>query len=194
MKNKVLKKIIIVLIILFIGFVTLIKVNFLDYERPKKYNEIDEITFANFRGLEFFQKTLYGNKHFAYIKTTIDFEIENDSIRIESFFHPSSSFVYNKNVYSKDLLTHELYHFKITELYTRIAKKRISELQNPSKQKIKEIINNIKIEEQNYQYKYDDDTFHSYVLGEQKKYEKTIDSLLNLYNSFKNPKIKINEN
>ena len=194
MKNKVLRNMIIVITILFIGFVTLTKINFLDYESPKKFNEIDKITFANFRGLEFFQNTLYGNEHFAYVKTTMDYEFENDSIRIESFFHPSSSYVYNQNAFSKDLLTHEMYHFKITELYTRKAKKEIKELQKTSKNKIKEIIGKIEIEEREYQYKYDDETFHSYVLGKQKKYEKTIDSLLNLYNNYKNSKVKINEN
>lgn len=194
MKNRILKNIIIGITILFIGFVTLTQINFLDYESPKKFNEIDKITFANFRGLEFFQNTLYGNEHFAYVKTTIDYKFENDSILIESFFHPSSSYVYNQNTFSKDLLTHEMYHFKITELFTRIAKKKIKELQQPSKNDLKELIGKIKIEESNYQYEYDDETFHSYVLGKQKKYEKTIDSLLNLYNNFKNPKVKINEN
>jgi hypothetical protein len=59
---------IIVLIVFLIVFYSLTKVNFLDYENPKKYEEINGITFNDFRGLEFFQNSLYGNEHFAYIK------------------------------------------------------------------------------------------------------------------------------
>ncbi|OXA82943.1 hypothetical protein B0A56_03250 [Flavobacterium columnare NBRC 100251 = ATCC 23463] len=194
MRNKVLKTISVVVILLLLSFATLTQINFLDYQKPINYKHINQITFKNFKGLEFFQKSLYGNKSFAYVKTSIDYEYENDSIRIESFFHPSSSYVYNKNAYSKDLLIHEMYHFKITELYTRIAKKRITDLKKVNKNQIEDLISKIKKEEQDYQIKYDDDTFHSYVLSEQKKYEKTIDSLLSLHNNFKNSKVYINEN
>ncbi|MEO4005968.1 MULTISPECIES: hypothetical protein [unclassified Flavobacterium] len=193
MRNKALKIIFIVIVVLLSGFATLTQINFLDYQKPVRFKDIDQVTLNDFKGLEFFQKSLYGNKSFAYIKTSIDYEFKDDSLRIESFFHPSSSYVYNKKAYSKELLTHEIYHFKITELYTRIAKKRISDLKNVTKNQAEDLIDAIKQEEQNYQIQYDDDTFHSYVLSEQKKYEKTIDSLLNLHRNFKNPKIYLNE-
>lgn len=193
MKRKSLKISILLISIVIIGFITLTKVIFLDYESPIGYDRINHISFKNFRGLEFFQKSLYGNKSFAYIKTSIEYEFEKDSIQVQSFFHPSSSYVYNKNTFSNPLLKHEMYHFKITELYTRIAKKRISELKKTNKNQIEEIISVIKSEERRYQIEYDDDTFHSYVLSEQKKYEKNIDSLLSLHNTFKNPKVFINE-
>jgi hypothetical protein len=182
-----------VVLFFLIVFYSLTQINFLDYESPKKYDEINQITFNDFKGLEFFQNSLYGNKHFAYIKTSIDYEIENDSVKVESFFHPSSSYVYNKNVFSKELLTHELYHFKITELYVRMIKKRISEFKKTDKTEIESLISQLEIKERRFQFKYDDDTFHSYVLSEQKKYEKNIDSLLNLHSNFKNPKVYINE-
>lgn len=194
MKKNTLKKIILPLFIITVIFVTLTNVNFLDYKKPLGFNKINTITFSDFRGLEFFQKSLYGNEHFAYIKTTIDYEFEKDSIKIESFFHPSSSYVYNKNTFSKDLLKHEMFHFRITELFVRIAKNKISKLKNPNKEKIKGLIQDTRNEENNYQRRYDDDTFHSYVESEQKKYEKEIDSLLYLHTKFKKPKIHINEN
>ena len=194
MKKNTLKKIILPLFIITVIFVTLTNVNFLDYKKPLSFNKINTITFSDFRGLEFFQKSLYGNEHFAYVKTTIDYEFEKDSIKIESFFHPSSSYVYNKNTFSKDLLKHEMFHFRITELFVRIAKNKISKLKNPNKEKIKGLIQETQNEENNYQRRYDDDTFHSYVESEQKKYEKEIDSLLYLHTKFKKPKIHINEN
>lgn len=194
MKNKILKKVFLPLLIIAIIFFTLTRVNFLDYKKPISFDKINQITFSDFRGLEFFQKSLYGNEHFAYVKTTIDYEFEKDSIKIESFFHPSSSYVYNKKPFSKDLLRHEMFHFRITELYVRIVKNKISKLRKPDKEKIKGLIQEIENEENNYQTKYDDDTFHSYVESEQKKYEKEIDSLLYLHSKFQNPKLYINEN
>ena len=194
MKKKVFVKILLSVITFVIIFITLTRVNFLDYEKPITFNKINQISFLNFRGLEFFQKTLYGNDHFAYVKTTIEYEFEKDSIKIESFFHPSSSYVYNKNTFSKDLLKHEMFHFRITELFVRIAKNKISKLKNQNKEKIKGLIQETQNEENNYQRRYDDDTFHSYVESEQKKYEKEIDSLLYLHTKFKKPKIHINEN
>ena len=194
MKKNILKKAILSLFIITVIFLTLTNVNFLDYKKPLSFNKINTITFSDFRGLEFFQKSLYGNEHFAYVKTTIDYEFEKDSIKIESFFHPSSSYVYNKNTFSKDLLKHEMFHFRITELFVRIAKNKISKLKNQNKEKIKGLIQETQNEENNYQRRYDDDTFHSYVESEQKKYEKEIDSLLYLHTKFKKPKIHINEN
>ena len=86
-----------------------------------------------------------------------------------------------------------MYHFKIAELFVRIAKKRISEYNKISQKEITGIISEIKMEEKFYQIQYDDDTYHSYVLSEQKKYENEIDSLLNLHENFKNHKLHINE-
>ncbi|EJL61280.1 hypothetical protein [Flavobacterium sp. CF136] len=180
-------------VIFFSVFVILTQVNFLDYRSPKTYDKIDEITLNDFRGLEFFQNTLYGNEHFAYIKTSIDYDFEKDSIRVESFFHPSSSYVYNRKAFSNELLTHELYHFRIKEMYVRMIKSQISKFKKVNKTEIEDLIGKMKIKERQFQIKYDDDTFHSYVLSEQKKYEKSIDSLLTLYSNFKNPKVYIYE-
>lgn len=194
MRKNILQKIILPLIIISGIFFTLNRVNFLDYKKPMTFDKINEITFSDFRGLEFFQKSLYGNEHFAYVKTTINCEFEKDSIKIESFFHPSSSYVYNKKTFSNDLLKHEMYHFKITELFVRIVKNKISKLKRLDKEKIKDLMKETENDENNYQREYDEDTFHSYVESQQKKYEKEIDSLLYLHSKFKNPKIYINEN
>ena len=179
------------LFIILAVFFTLRKVNFLDYQAPVPYERINEITFENFRGLEFFQKSLYGNEAFAYIFTSIEHEYDGDSLKLEAFFHPSRSYVYNKKAYSKDLLKHEMYHFKITELHARMAKKEILEMQQPTKEDIETSVEKIKEEEELFQRKYDDETFHSYVLGKQKKYEILIDSLLLLHKAYTKPNIYI---
>lgn len=182
-----------ILIPIVISFAVLSHTNYLNYEKPITFDNYEKITFENFRGLELFKKSLYGNKRFAYVVTTIDSDINENSISIRSLFHPSRSFVYNQNTNSKELLSHEKYHIKITELYTRKAKEKISKLNSYSKVKIEEILKEVRKNEQAFQEEYDYNTFHSYVLSEQKRYEKDVDSLLNLLTDFKNPQIIIND-
>lgn len=185
-----LKYSLLIVIPLIIGFSVLSHTNFLDYEKPLTFDKYEKITFENFRGLEFFKKSLYGNERFAYVVTSIDSHIDDNSVTIQSFFHPSRSFVYNQNTNSKELLTHEKFHIKITELFVRKAKKKISKLIRFDKNKIEEIIRETTQQERAFQKKYDYDTFHSYVLQEQKKYENKIDSLLQLLDDYKEPKIQ----
>ena len=110
-----------------------------------------------------------------------------------AYFHPSRSFVYNKKSLSKDLLTHELYHFKITEVFARKTRKEIIENKISSFEKRKEILNINLIEEQRFQELYDYETYHSYIYSKQREYEKKIDSLLLTLNVYKNQKLNINE-
>ena len=167
--------------------------NYLDYEAPLKYDKVNQISFENFRGIELFKKSLYGNKRFAYVKTSIEADLQPDSLKVQALFYPSSSFVYKKNTNSVELLKHEIYHFKITELFVRKIKKKISNLKNPTKKKIFSIIKEYKVNEKKFQKRYDYETFHSYVYSQQKKYEKIIDSCLNSLATYKNPKIYIDE-
>lgn len=191
--KKILTYSFLILLPFLIGFAILTHTNFLNYQKPQTYDKIDNLTFKNFRGLEFFKKSLYGSKKFAYVVVTIESEVNDSSVTVKSLFHPSRSFVYNSQSNNKDLLSHELYHFKITELYVRKIKQTISELNNPHKKEIEEIIRIKMIEEREFQHKYDYETFHSYVFSEQKKYERNVDSLLNLLSEFKNPTIKLND-
>ena len=174
-------------------FATISHTNYLNYESPLTFDKYERITFDNFRGLEFFKKSLYGNERFAYVVTSIESEIEENSVEVISLFYPSRSFVYNKNTNSKELLNHEKYHIKITELFARKAKQQISNLKIAAEDKIEEVMQRIRKEERKYQKEYDYNTFHSYVLSEQKRYEKQVDSLLVSLSEFKKPKIIIDE-
>lgn len=165
--------------------------NYLDYKKPMPFDQYEDITFEDFKGIELFKKSLYGNERFAYINTTIDCDIKEDHVLIQSFFHPSRSFVYNQHTNSNELLKHEKYHFKITELFTRKAKQEISKLNYTTNNQVLNIVEDFNVKEREFQKRYDYDTFHSYVLGEQKKYERQVDSLLLDLQSFKNSKIII---
>ncbi|MBQ4821862.1 hypothetical protein [Aquimarina sp. MMG016] len=182
-----------ILIPAIIGFGILSHTNFLNYEKPLTFDKYDQITFENFRGLEFFKKSLYGNERFAYVVTSIESDIDKNFVMVQSLFYPSRSFVYKKNTNSKELLTHEKYHIKITELFARKAKEKISKLDRFEKDKIEEIIRQAEKEERKFQREYDYNTFHSYVLSEQKRYEKEVDSLLNLLTDYEKPKIRFND-
>jgi hypothetical protein len=182
-----------ILIFTSICFGILSHTNFLNYEKPITFDKFDQITFQNFRGLEFFKKSLYGNERFAYVVTSIDSDINDNTVTVQSLFHPSRSFVYKKNTNSKELLTHEKYHIKITELFARKAKEKISNLSTFDEDKIEGIIRDVKTKESAFQKEYDYNTFHSYVLSEQKRYEKEVDSLLTSLNQYENPKIIIDD-
>ena len=182
-----------IIIPILIGFGVLSHTNYLNYEKPLTFDKYGQITFENFRGLEFFKKSLYGNERFAYVVTSIESDIDDNSVKVQSLFYPSRSFVYKKNTNSKELLTHEKYHIKITELFVRKAKEKITKLKRFDDKKIEGIIRQAEQNERKYQRQYDYDTFHSYVLSEQKKYEKEVDSLLNLLSEYKEPKIEFND-
>jgi hypothetical protein len=172
-------------------FILLNHTNYLNYQKPITFENYSQITFENFRGFEFFKKTLYGSERFAYVVTTIDTKIGKDYVEVKSLFHPSRSFVYNKNINNQELLNHEIYHFKVTELFVRKAKEKISKFNSFDETKFDNVIQQMKKEEKVYQHKYDFDTFHSYVLNEQKRYEKEVDSLLILLADFKKPRVII---
>ncbi len=167
--------------------------NYLNYEKPLTFDKYEQITFENFRGLEFFKKSLYGNERFAYVVTSIESEINDNTVTVQSLFYPSRSFVYKKNTNSKELLSHEKYHIKITELFARKAKEKISKLNTFNEDKIEGIIREVKTKERAFQKEYDYNTFHSYVLSEQKRYEKEVDSLLTSLTKYEKPKIIIDD-
>ena len=183
------------LIFLISGFIltVLSHTNYLNYESPMTYDKIDEITFENFRGIELFKKSFYGSKEFAYVVTSIDVECSENKVTIQSLFHPSRSFVYNKHSNSLELLTHEKYHIKITELFARKMRKEVSEISSSSKDQIRSIVKSFKKKEREFQKQYEYDTFHSYVYSEQKQYERRIDSLLSLLTDFKKLTITFHE-
>jgi hypothetical protein len=179
------------LILLFIGIISLLilsHTNYLDYEKPIPFTEYKRIGFKNFRGIELFKKEFNGSKYFAYVVTSIELNKKNNTV--EAYFHPSKSFVYNKKSSSIDLLTHELYHFKITEIFARKTRKEIIEKNITNFEEKERILNKNLIDEDDFQKKYDFETYHSYVFSKQKEFERRIDSLLLTLEIYKNPKLK----
>ena len=177
------------LVLSFLLILGLNHTNVLNYESPIPYSEIDRVSFENFRGLEFFRKRFKGNYRYAYIVTSIEHDIKKNKVIIETFFHPSRSYVFKRDAFNKELLNHELYHFKITELYARKMRRDIKELSSYDEKHIYSIIDKYKKAERRYQKQYDLDTYHSYVRKQQVRYENEIDSLISSLKDFANTRI-----
>jgi hypothetical protein len=168
-------------------------INYLRYNRPVPYSQLQKIRFSDFKALRKPGMTLNGVKEFAYIKTnrTLRF-LENGEIEITTCFHPSRSYVFENNMRDMDLLTHELYHFHISEYFTRLLRKEILERpDNASHNTIMRLNERYYKLENEMQLKYDEDTYHSYVMHQQKKWEIRTDSLLQSLAAFSEPLVVI---
>jgi hypothetical protein len=167
----------------------LFDVNYVNYRKPIPFSQWQTITFYDFTGLKRPGKTLAGLSEFAYIKTSREIHyFKNGDTRITANFHPSRSYVFSQHIRNPDLLKHELYHFHITEYFTRLLRKEISAYNGKATRNIIADLNKkYCLLETEMQKQYDDDTYHSYVLQEQKKWEATLDNKLFSLSEFSNP-------
>jgi hypothetical protein len=169
----------------------LFHVNFIRYASPIAFSEIDKITLKDFKGFRRPYQTLDGGSEFAFIVTTLSIKPKNNEVTVEALFHPSRSYTFNDNLADKSLLRHELYHFRITEIFARKCRQELSELkQMPSGKALEQMMNFQNTREREMQYRYDDESYHSYIMKEQKRWEKKIDSLLTLLDKYKNPTVR----
>ena len=168
-------------------------INYFNYSRPIPYSQLQKISFSDFKAFKRPGMRLNGVSEFAYIKTSRSVHnLNNGDIEIITYFHPSRSYVFANNIRDKDLLTHELYHFHISEYFTRLLRKEIIENPNNTSSDMIIRLNKKYYEFENeMQLKYDEDTYHSYVMREQKNWEIKIDSLLQSLASFSSPLIRV---
>lgn len=167
--------------------------NFLRYKPAIPHKDWESISLNDFRAFKKPNLTLYGETKFAFVSTNIRVKKKRKQIIIESLFHPCRSYVYNRKLYSNGLLTHEMYHFHITEYCARLMRK---ELQNSididQDIDIKQIKSEILLKEQFLQHQYDDETYHSYVYGKQIEWQNKIDSSLRNLEEYSNSVISLN--
>jgi hypothetical protein len=157
----------------------LFHVNIFEYRSPIEFKEIDAITLKDFKGYRLPSQTLHGEKRFAFITCSIDWMSNGKGLEVRSLFHPSRSYVYNENTIDKSLLQHELYHFRVTEVFARKSREQLSAAKAiPDEEEIKHVIDLNKLLESQMQHRYDDETYHGYVLKNQKMWQSKIDSLL----------------
>ena len=176
------------------AYAALYDVNYLEYESPIPYSNWKSITWNDFKGLKHSKQSLFGNEKFAYIDSKIIIKYTSDStLEVSTWFYPCRSYVFNKKIADQNLLNHELVHFHLTEYCARLLRKAISELPKniDNKTTIEELENKYNQEEQASQIKYDDETFHSYVLSKQKEWKKNVSKWLDSLKKFENPNLII---
>jgi hypothetical protein len=176
-----------VIIVLFAG---IYEINYLDYASPIPYKYWETITWEDFRGLRRPTHNLQGSTRIAFI--TCDFEVaeEKKQVSVTTYFHPSRSFVYSRNTFDKNLFTHEMYHLHITELCARLLRKEIHDnLLSGKENELSLYAETFRKKEDSMQREYDYETDHGYRLGDQRKWQSRIDSLLLDLAEFKDPVI-----
>jgi hypothetical protein len=181
--------------ILILGFTMLIvsilfHVNILRYASPIPFSDIDKITLKDFKGYRKPFETMDGESRFAFITTSIDLEKNDKTVIVQALFHPARSYVYNDKVINRFMLKHELYHFRITEIFARQCRMKLSESAKlPEDDAISKIIGEKQDLRNMMQQQYDYETYHGYLLKEQKRWENKVDSLLNLLDKYKTPTV-----
>ncbi len=172
-------------IILSIGILSTViivtfRVNIFSYQSPMPFSSISEITLEDFKGLKKPYQMHQGINSFAFISTNIVVKRINNGWNIVSYFHPARSYTYQHELETKELLIHELYHFKVTEIGARELRKQISNYDEiPEWPEVKKLLTESNLNLDSMQQKYDYETNHSLLLGKQLQWQKKIDSLLN---------------
>jgi hypothetical protein len=163
-------------------------INFLNYKSPVEYKNIENIYYDDFTGLNSRTSQFSESDKFAYIYTDIKIKKTSIGFRVTSYFHPARSYVYNRNLQYDDLLTHELYHFHITEYVARMIRKEI--LTKGVSANSKKIYKKYMTTWNELQGQYDKETNHSYILGKQLDWQNKIDSCLIALNEYNETEIK----
>lgn len=178
------------IIAIFLSF--LFDVNYLQYKSPILYKDWKSITLDDFKGIKLPFQTLYGSYGYAYIVSDIIYVETEEYIEVQSRFHPSRSYVFDSNVKFKRLLTHELYHFHITEYCARKFRESISnDLSSGRKSELVKLYLDCYSLRDNLNDEYDKQTNHGLLLGKQKEWQHNVDSLLKSKEKFVESRIKI---
>lgn len=167
-------------------------INFLRYKAPIPYNEWKTIEWSDFRAVKQPGRTVEESEQFATIFSEIRIKFADEhTVQVQTYFHPARSYTYSENQVGKALITHELYHLHIAEYYSRLIRKKIATIVGPvSKSIILEVAKDYKKKEREMQYRYDNETNHSYVYGKQKEWQHKIDSCLLDLNMYSNEIVK----
>ncbi|NBP68955.1 MAG: hypothetical protein EBR30_24880 [Cytophagia bacterium] len=160
----------------------------MSYSKPIPFKYIDKITLKDFKGYRKPFETLYGEKGFAFITTTLDYTINENQLEVNALFHPSRSYTYNDR-FDRLLLKHELYHFRITEVFARKCRMALAQEKMPSVENIEKCLAQFNLSENEMQQQYDRESFHGYLMKDQIRWEKRIDSLLVLTKEYEETKI-----
>lgn len=171
-------------------FVSIYEINYFDYASPIPYESWETITWNDFRGLRRPTDNVEGSTRIAFINCNFEVTDSRKEISVTTFFHPSRSYVYSRKTFDRNLFTHEMYHFHITELCARLLRKQIVEnLSIGQENELSLHEDHFAAKEDSMQRVYDYDTNHGYRLGVQRAWQNRIDSTLTKLVEFEDPVI-----
>lgn len=177
--NNIIDKYLIFSSMIIIPITILFDTNYIRYKAPIPFSSIDNITFADFRGLIKLKMKISESDKIATIVSNIRVKKSGNTIYVESFFYPTRSYVYYKNLFSNVLLKHEMYHFRITEYHARMMRQEIGYTPGTRERKTLNMIKYyVSSKEAEMQNKYDTETEHNLVQSKQIEWQNKIDSLL----------------
>lgn len=189
---NIIERIILVISFAAISITLLWDFNYIKFTLPISHSKWEYITLKDFRGMKKPYKTLNGVTEFASVSTSIRAKSYHNKVKITSYFHPCRSYVYNRKLFSDGLLTHEIYHFHITEYCARLLRKKVYNfIQSGNDYNLSKNRREILIYERTLQSQYDEETYHNYIQGKQIEWQNKIDSLLKSLEDFSNPTITL---
>jgi len=157
---------------------TLFFISFLSSENQFSWDKNRKLTWSDFKGKPV-------KNHSAAALTYTDIQINASlidgqlKVEVKNYFDPKLSWTKNKE--SSSLLAHEQLHFDITELYTRIIRKRLNEIISEESIRngtINKESSKLLTEWKEFQLKYDSETKHGILTNKQKEWEQKVQALL----------------
>lgn len=148
-----------------------------NYNDIKKWSDIDPLDYNDFKGYPD-----YFTHYDGGITSRIEFEFDSlDNIKyLDAICYTGQTWINPWDRGDYLALMHEAYHFNITEMVTRMARKKVREALNSNL--TKDSIIDIIIEHQSilrkYQTQYDDETNHSINSDIQSEWQYRVDSIL----------------
>ncbi|GJM63264.1 hypothetical protein [Persicobacter diffluens] len=173
----------IVITTLGIIYLILLDINFLNYQKPIPHHDWESISLEDFKAFP----RPEDQKYSARICSKITVNKDGDNFEVVAKFYPAQSWSKYDSPNLDRLLTHELYHFHLTELYARKLRKALLEKSPSIDWKYLKKLNTENLNQE--QSRYDKQTSHGILLGEQLNWQNKIDSLLQQYEKYSDTNI-----
>lgn len=176
---------------LIVSIIFLVIFDLVEFNEPEKilWSESNKLTWSDFKGTpriggNFVASTSSGMS-FSFSYTSRNGEVDYDFTN-ESYFYPESSW-YKEGEVSDYILQHEQTHFDISELHSRIFKKRMEEtvFTTNIKTEVRKLYNKVESERVEMQSRYDLETDHSKIMKAEYRWRNFITDQLEKYDRWK---------
>lgn len=176
---------------LLIAIISLLLFTSVTIGEPEKilWSETNKLTWSDFKGTPDAGSNFVASTN-SGMSFSFSYSIRNDEVSYnftnESFFYPEMSW-YKKGNVSDYILAHEQTHFDISELHSRIFKKRMEEgvFTKNIKKEVNELYKEVESERIAMQSRYDDETNHSQIIEAENRWRNYVAEQLQVYVAWK---------